>query len=379
MINKRFMKKCFQVTHLKASNVDKEAVRRSLSWQPDGRCDIFTRAAILLFAPPTSGVYGLSNIGSQIFIGESANIQDALLRHESETDFRSRHLRPTGFTFETCAAELRKPKADELIARFHPVLQTEAALIETWSLSNGSTEGEVGLGDQNLETLADHLEFPVYGREERPKVRRRFYLTQTQAVALLEILVASAAVIFYLGIPIGKNIQKRAEVPKSPAAAINRAGPSQAGIGSRPQNVSSIDSAGGLTTQIAPGIAAKLDVDVSASIPNSEVRYAATSASATDRVGVQPNTSPMAKSTESVNLSKWSVQISAAPAKEIADSLVQRLKASGYDGYVVRAELKEKTYYRVRVGHFESREKAESVRHTLARQEGYRDAYLTAD
>ena len=73
------------------------------------------------------------------------------------------------------------------------------------------------------------------------------------------------------------------------------------------------------------------------------------------------------------------MQISAAPAKDIADKLVQRLKASGYNGYVVRAELKEKTYYRVRVGHFESREKAESVRQTLARQEGYRDAYLTAD
>ena len=33
----------------------------------------------------------------------------------------------------------------------------------------------------------------------------------------------------------------------------------------------------------------------------------------------------------------------------------------------------------VRIGQFDSREKAESVRQSLARREGYRDAYLTGD
>jgi DedD protein len=76
---------------------------------------------------------------------------------------------------------------------------------------------------------------------------------------------------------------------------------------------------------------------------------------------------------------KWSVQISAAPAKDIADTLVQRLKAKGYDGYLVQAEVKGQTYYRVRVGHFDAREKAEAVRRSLANREGYREAYLTGD
>jgi cell division septation protein DedD len=59
--------------------------------------------------------------------------------------------------------------------------------------------------------------------------------------------------------------------------------------------------------------------------------------------------------------------------------LLQRLKAKGYDGYVVQADVKGQTYYRVRVGNFDSREKAESARQSLTRQEGYRDAYLTGD
>lgn len=179
------------------ANIDKEAVRWSLSWHPDGRCDSFTREAILACAPPTSGVYGLFNFDCQVFIGESANIQEALLCHESETIFQPRHLQPTGFTFEPCAAELRKPKADELIARFHPVLQREVAMTETWSLSNGPMVSETGLGGQELETYADD-------HEKRPKVRRRFYFTRTQGAALAAMFVAIAVIIFYLGGPSGK-------------------------------------------------------------------------------------------------------------------------------------------------------------------------------
>jgi len=262
-----------------AANSDKEAVRWSLAWHPDGRCDSFTREAILLFAPPTSGVYGLFNFDSQVFIGESANIREALLRHEGETDFQSRHLRPTGFTFEPCAAELRKAKADELIAKFHPVLQSEAALTETWSPSDGSMLSGVGQGSQELETYADHREFPVHEREKRAKVRRRFYFKRTHGVVLAAICVASAVVIFYLGMPADYTIQKRA----------NSANPTsgQTEIGLKPQNVSSIDTAGGLANQSAKPTPAKPAVHGSGSSVNGAVRFAAKSASAVDGAGVQ--------------------------------------------------------------------------------------------
>jgi len=59
--------------------------------------------------------------------------------------------------------------------------------------------------------------------------------------------------------------------------------------------------------------------------------------------------------------------------------LAQQLKAKGYDGHVVQANVKGQTYYRVRVGQFDARGQAESVRQSLARQEGYRDAYLAGD
>ncbi|HEY2922995.1 MAG TPA: SPOR domain-containing protein, partial [Candidatus Binatia bacterium] len=228
-----------------------------------------------------------------------------------------------------------------------------------------------------FETYADHQEFPAHEREERAKVRRRFYLTRKQGAASAAMFVASAAVIFYLGMPADYAIQKRA----------NGANPtsSQTEIGLRPQNGSSLDTPGGLPKQSAEPTPAKPDVHASASTPNGAVRFVAKSAAAANGAGVQARleaakTSPIAHSSGSANLNKkWSVQISATPAKDIAGTLVQRLKDKGYDGYVVQAEVKGQTYYRVRVGHFAAREEAESVRQSLARQEGYRDAYLTGD
>ena len=362
-----------------AANINKKAVRWSLSWLPEGRCDSFTKGAILLFAPPTSGVYGLFNFDSQVFIGEAANIQEALLRHESEPDFQSQHLQPTGFTFEPCAAELRKSKADELIARFHPVLQTEAALTETWSMPNGLRVSAAGLGGQQ-ETYSDHEEFPLHESEKQPKVRRHFDFKRTHGAALAAMLVASVIVIFYLDTPAGKNIQKQVNEAgeKLPERTSITQLPTedQTEISLRPQNVSSIDTNGG----IANPTPAKPDVHDSASTPNITVQSATKTTPAVDRAGIQANTSPMAHSSGSANLSKkWSVQVSSAPAKDIADTLVQRLKAKGHDGYVVQVEVKRQTYYRVRVGYFDSQEKAESVRQSLTRQEGYPDAYLTGD
>jgi hypothetical protein len=355
-----------------AANIDKESVSWNLSWQPEGRCNSFTRESILAYAPPTSGVYGLFNFDCQVFIGESANIQEALLRHERETDFQSRHLQPTGFTFEPCSVELRKAKVDELIARFRPVLQTAAELTEPWPPSNGPMMSETGRRGLALETFSDYQEFPAHELEKRPKVCRRFGFTRKQGVALAVIFVASALIIFYLRMPADYAIQKRA----------NGANPTsgQTELGLRPQNVSSIDSAGRLTNRGTDSTPAKADVHASASTPNDAVRFAAKKASGANKIGVQAKTVPIAHSAASTNSSKkWSVQISAVPAKDTADTLIQQLKAKGYDGYLVQAEVKGQTYYRVRVGHFDAREKAEAVRQSLAGQEGYRDAYLTGD
>ena len=73
------------------------------------------------------------------------------------------------------------------------------------------------------------------------------------------------------------------------------------------------------------------------------------------------------------------MQVSASPEREIAESLVRRLVAKGYSGYVVQAVVNGQIYNRVRVGFYEDREKAEEARRSLALHDGYHDAYLASD
>jgi len=146
-------------------------------------------------------------------------------------------------------------------------------------------------------------------------------------------------------------------------------------IGLRAPNASSNDS----TARPANQNAGPNPLMVSNSIRHSTVQ-AFENNSGLNAPGDKTNTAPVAESTAISNVrNKWSVQISAAPAKDIAETLLKQLKAKGYDGYVVTAAVKGQTYYRVRVGQLDSREKAEAVRQSLARQEGYPDAYLTHD
>ena len=358
---------------------DEELESWTLSWQPEGRCGSFTREAILAYAPPTSGVYGLFNFNCQIFIGEAENIQKILLRLESEPDFQSEQLRPTGFTFEPCSEELRKTKAAALIARFRPVLQTEAALTEIRSRANGPMPIAARGARQESETDADDHEFPLHS-ETRSKVRRRFELKRGRIVALATVLIASAAGIYIVrSVDSQKRVNGAGEKPPSRTAIAQS--PASPQVGSKRQTVATNDAArkraheGNERTPAKPVVHA-------ASTPNGAVRFAATKASSQDEVDVQKLMGPantIPASHPARESKKWSVQISAAPAKDVADSLAQRLIAKGYNGYVAQAEVKGQTYYRVRVGPFAARGEAESARQALARQEEYRDAYLTGD
>lgn len=367
-----------------STNIDKELESWTLSWQPEGRCGTFNRKAILVHAPAASGVYGLFNFNCQIFIGESENIQEVLLRLERESDFQSEQLRPTGFTFESCAPELRKAKAAELIARFRPVLQTEAALAEI-RLVNVPMSFEARGAGQESETDADDHEFPLH-RERRSRVHRSFKLKRGRVFALATVLLASAAVIFYVVKPADDaqtQVNAAAEKPPARNSITQSTASRKAAFSSKRQTVASNDAVSARAHKNSEQTAEKPQVPVSSA--NGELRLAATKASAPDEAGVQKlaapaSTIPTSRATASANSGKkWSVQISAAPAKDVADSLAQRLIAKGYNGYVSQAEVKGQTYYRVRVGPFDAREEAESARQSLARQENYRDAYLTGD
>ena len=67
--------------------------------------------------------------------------------------------------------------------------------------------------------------------------------------------------------------------------------------------------------------------------------------------------------------SGWTVQVNAYPEEKTAQRLVERLKEKGYDAYMVVSNVKGRTWYRVRVGKFSTREEAKKQQEELQTNE----------
>jgi hypothetical protein len=81
----------------------------------------FTSGAIQMYAPLTSGVYGISNASEWIYVGEADNIQDALLEHLHDVDTSLMKRQPTGFVFEVCDGGRRTARLDRLVLEYEPI------------------------------------------------------------------------------------------------------------------------------------------------------------------------------------------------------------------------------------------------------------------
>ncbi|MCH6546639.1 MAG: SPOR domain-containing protein, partial [Deltaproteobacteria bacterium] len=84
-------------------------------------------------------------------------------------------------------------------------------------------------------------------------------------------------------------------------------------------------------------------------------------------------------SSKSGRRAKWSVQIRAYSREGHARSLVNKLQNSGYDAYVVRAKVNGRYWYRVRVGHFDSKRKAKATLASIRENKTYSQAYVVVN
>jgi cell division septation protein DedD len=70
------------------------------------------------------------------------------------------------------------------------------------------------------------------------------------------------------------------------------------------------------------------------------------------------------------------VQVSATTDQEQAAAIAARLRRQGYDAYTLESPMRGQTLYRVRVGRFASRERAQEMEGRL-KQAGHENAYIT--
>jgi hypothetical protein len=77
-------------------------------------------SSVRAYAPTSTGVYGISNAREWIYIGETDNIQEALLGHLRDLDSALMKRQPTGFVFEICDRANRPTRQARLILEYKP-------------------------------------------------------------------------------------------------------------------------------------------------------------------------------------------------------------------------------------------------------------------
>jgi hypothetical protein len=91
-----------------------------MPWQ-SGQYYLFNKLFIRAVVPRNSGIYALYNCHHEVFIAESSNLRDSLLRLYTNM-LRLGFDRPTGFTFELCPAESRRKRLKQLVAEHEVAL-----------------------------------------------------------------------------------------------------------------------------------------------------------------------------------------------------------------------------------------------------------------
>ena len=216
---------------------------------------------------------------------------------------------------------------------------------------------------------------------------KRFYFSRGQLFLLGTGFTAAAVVIFLLGMMVGKGIEEgktskvAAPVVKIPVKPSVQEPSPAPGVPPK-EELTFYDT---LTkTPAAPSPPEKklqetkradkvAQVDVKESVPKQ-------GPSPTRETEDKPaEATGKASSTESAKGKEagesWTVQVNAFPDENSAKIWVDRLKNKGYNAYVTEVQNRGKTWYRVSVGRYSSREQADKAVEALKSKENYTKAF----
>lgn len=236
--------------------------------------------------------------------------------------------------------------------------------------------------------------------ENRRGKDRRYFFTLGQMVLLGAAFALTCLIVFFFGILIGKGIEARKVVtPEEPLVKMpvkpSVQGSTGAGGGAPKEELTFYE-----TLTKAPhhqaGLeengkgkdekhdAASLNRDPPRDGKQREPTRAALPA-ASEKKPEQTASLPAAAATPTAegaerkdNGKLWTVQVNAYPDERSARQLVDRLKNKGYNAQVTETRNNGKTWYRVRVGSYRSREQADKVLADLKSKEKFDKAFATS-
>jgi len=225
--------------------------------------------------------------------------------------------------------------------------------------------------------------------ENRRGKDNRFYFSRGQMVLLGSAFTVASLIIFVLGVFVGQGIEGRklmkkeeplVRIPVTPAAPESSAAPAP-GKNEFTFNESLPKPGAAVASADEKPIAAKPAEKV-ARVETKEARSAAAGAPAkASGRKLEKAVNATKKSETAANAAAqdqgkgWRAQVNAFPDERSAQLVVDRLKDKGYNAYVTEVENRGKTWYRVNVGKYGSRDEADKMVELLRTKENFPKAF----
>jgi cell division protein FtsN len=214
--------------------------------------------------------------------------------------------------------------------------------------------------------------------ENRRGKDNRFYFSRGQMVLLGGAFILTAAIIFGLGVFVGKSIEESKVMKKEePLVKIPVSPTTQSAVGGQTtQSKEEITFNDSLANPEKTVKAEPKDVKPRVKVEAPAERAVSKGAEKADPADDTPKKAEAERSAETKDQGAvWRAQVNAFPDDRSAKQLVERLKNKGYNAYVTEVENRGKTWYRVSVGRYSSREQAEKAVDALKSKENYTKAF----
>ena len=219
--------------------------------------------------------------------------------------------------------------------------------------------------------------------ENRRGKENRYYFSRAQMVLLGGVFILASVVIFFLGMVIGKTLEERKIATKAEPLAripVKPGGAATSGAAApKPDGVTFNDG-----ESKASSAAVVQDKSPSDQLPAKIAKAEPPAPKAEKKpekvtVEAAPKPSEAVTQSEATEAGKiWRAQVNAFPDERSAKLLVDRLKNKGYNAYVSEVQNRGKTWYRVSVGRYNSREEAEKIVEALKTKENHPKAFAAS-
>lgn len=234
--------------------------------------------------------------------------------------------------------------------------------------------------------------------ENRRGKENRFYFSRGQMVLLGAAFTVASVIIFFLGMFIGKGIEERRLVRKEePLVKIPvKPGVQESSAGSTPATRDEITFNDALpspvrTTEAAPeenpqetrrveavNVAESKEKNPTPTSTVVPVRSAEKKAEKTGLTQVTAKKIERTSGDSQESGKNWRAQVNAYPDERSAKLIADRLKSKGYNAYVSEVQNQGKTWYRVSVGRYTSRDEADKTLEALRNKENFSKAFVTS-